>query len=147
MRAEGERGIETAEIVQLRDKLEERMRHVETVHARLAGVLELSGEHVLAIVRIRPAVERLFGALIKTRDAARGVEKFQRHGETVGVTVGVGGVQEARGVMIIKEGDELILCVRIVVGSEGVVVVFNLFRVAAPLEYILRGEEQRVVEQ
>ena len=81
LRAERQRRIKPAEIIQPGDELKQRMRHVETVHAREAGILELAGKHVLAVVGVGGAVERLLGAVIEAGNAARGVEKRQRDGQ------------------------------------------------------------------
>ena len=65
-----QRGIEPAEVVQLGDHLELRVRHVEVV-AQRGSLLELAVEHVFPVVGIGGAVEGLLGAVVEARDAAR----------------------------------------------------------------------------
>src|ERR1035438_10010283 len=89
------------------------MRHVEVI-AQGRSLLELASKHILAVVGIGGAVEGLFGAVIKTGNAARGIKKSQRHIEPRGG--GAAGAEKAGIIVIIKEGDESHPCRRIVVG-------------------------------
>src|SRR5262249_49187973 len=122
MSAERERGIKPAEVVQLRDKLKERLSHVETVYANHASVLEFSCKHVLAVVGIGPAIEALLRAVVQAGNAACRIKK----GKGDRKALVSAGVQEARLVVVVQKRDQAHLRVGVVVGGDLCVMTFDL---------------------
>src|ERR1017187_6513803 len=142
-----QRLVEAAVVIELGDKLKQRMGFVEVVAERWA-LFELAVEHVLTIVWIRSAVERLLRTIVEAGNAPRGVEKLQRDGQAVGVIVGTARTEEARIIVIVQERDESIPGVRVVVGGNRVVMVFYLLGVARGAgEDGIDGVIERVVQR
>ena len=120
------------------------MGHVEVI-TQGRSLLELASKHILAVVGIGGAVEGLFGAVIKAGNAARGIEKSQRHIEPRGGDAA--GAEKAGLVVIVEERHQPHLRRRIVVARNRVVMVFDLFGVAAGRgEHAVDREIERVIQ-
>ena len=99
------------------------MGHVKIIPERWP-LLKGSTEHILPVVRVRSAVEILFGPVIEGGNASRGVHEHQRHLEPGrGAS---GGCKKARVVVIIQIQDQRIQGRRIIIGhSQIIVTTFN----------------------
>ena len=90
--------IEPTKIVKFSHQPKARMGHVKIIPERWP-LLKGSIEHILPVVRIRPAVKILLGAVIERGNAPRGVHEHQRHLES-GCGASCGG-EKARVIVII----------------------------------------------
>ena len=95
------------------------MGHVKIIPERWP-LLKGSIEHILPVVRIRPAVKILLGAVIEGGNAPRGVHEHQRHLES-GCGASRGG-EKARVIVIIQIEDQRIQGRRIIIGCGQIIV-------------------------
>ena len=111
--------IEPTKIIKFSHQPKARMGHVKIIPERWP-LLKGSIEHILPVVRIRPAVKILLGAVIEGGNAARGVHEHQRHLES-GRGASCGG-EKARVIVIIKIEDQRIQGRRIIIGHGQIII-------------------------